>query len=81
MTTNTPQPHDRLCALAERLTVELAVELNEGLTRPGAVVEVIDDTLRELHRIRAQGVTACRREWDEAMARSETLLRARKEQW
>lgn len=41
---------------------------------PGAVVDIIDGTLRELHQIRERAVGESRRRLDAAMGRSAALL-------
>jgi ABC-type transporter Mla subunit MlaD len=59
--------------LADALTEAL-----EGSDRdthaPGAVVDVIDGTLRQLHQIRERAVGESRRRFDAAMERSAALL-------
>lgn len=62
----------------------LAEALSEALegsghdTRmPVEVVDIIDQTLRELHQIRARAVGESRRRFDAAMQRSDQLLKDR----
>lgn len=75
---NTPRA---ALASASTHSADLAGALSEALASsgqgtgtPGEVVEIIDDTLRQLPQIRQRAVSESRRRFDAAMERSAALL-------
>jgi hypothetical protein len=60
--------------VADALTDALDGSDTRDTRTPGAVVDIIDGTLRQLHQIRERAVGESRRRLDAAMERSAALL-------
>jgi hypothetical protein len=77
MANPTPEAFAAAAAHAARMADALteALEASDRDTHtPGAVVDIIDGTLRQLHQIRERSVGESRRRLDVAMERSAALL-------
>lgn len=67
-------PSQRPLLMPKWRAVDFPPETGHRAQTPGAVVDIIDGTMRQLHQIRERAIGESRRRLDAAMERSATLL-------